>query len=248
MRKISGIFLVLCVVLTCAPARAAEPIKIGVIAPLTGDLNESGNEIRLGATLAVQFFRQQYDPSAPVELLIEDSGGTPMMAVNAASKLLNEGVVGVVSGPSPGHNLHAARILEEDHIPLVSATYQDEGDAMLDPGNAVASELHRLYGRETQFHETPVPSLVLSAFDATLALLLSAKAVDYAPDPERIARQLHSSQFNVASGEISFSPAQPDKAGAKKASFTVPEVILFPNKCVNCDCKEERCTGCDKCK
>ena len=247
MKKISGIFLVLCVVLACAPARAAGPIKIGVIAPLTGEFDTFGNKVVLGARLAMEFFLQ-HDPSAPVELLIQDSVGRPEMAANAASKLVKDGVVGVVAGPFPSHNLYAARILEEHHIPLIPAIHQDGDAAQLAPENAVASEFHRLYCREGHSFQDAIPPVVLSAFDATLALLLSAKAVDYPPDPKRIARQLTSTQFNVASGGIIFSAADPDNTGATPMGISPPNVIMQPNQCLTCDCERDHCRHCDRCQ
>ena len=79
-------------------ARAADaPIKVGVLAPLTGVVASGGKEMVEGVQF---FFEKQLNKVAgrPVELLIEDDGSNPDTSIQKARKLVEQGKVDFLIG------------------------------------------------------------------------------------------------------------------------------------------------------
>lgn len=109
-------------------------IRIGVIAPFSGPLAENfGRPIEDGARLAA---KQANDADGldvggrrhRIELLFEDSLNRPEVAVDVARKLINQGHVAALVGPSLSHNaIAAAAVAEEHRLPMISpsATHRD---------------------------------------------------------------------------------------------------------------------------
>src|SRR5215471_79925 len=79
-------------VLALAPAaRAAEPIRIGVVTPLSGSYAPIGKQVRWGAELAVKEINAAGGVSGrPFELLFEDEEANPPVAVRKSEKLLQQ--------------------------------------------------------------------------------------------------------------------------------------------------------------
>src|ERR1700753_765442 len=81
--------------------RAAEPLKIGMVAPLTGPAAEVGRYQTQGAKLAAE----EVDKGGgvlgrPIELLIEDSQSTNPGGVLAFSKLAGDKDIPAFIGPT----------------------------------------------------------------------------------------------------------------------------------------------------
>src|SRR5215470_1958738 len=78
------------VVLTCL-ARSAEPLKIGMVAPLTGSYAEEGSYSIQGAKLAAEEVNKTGGVlGRPIELVIEDDQTTNPGVVLAFSKLAGD--------------------------------------------------------------------------------------------------------------------------------------------------------------
>jgi branched-chain amino acid transport system substrate-binding protein len=87
-------------------AGAAEPIKIGFVGIMTGPNALNGEYCSEGAKLAVEEINAWGGirpagevQTRPVELIVEDDGGTPQIGVNAINKLLYEHKVFAFLGP-----------------------------------------------------------------------------------------------------------------------------------------------------
>lgn len=79
-------------------ARAADaPIKVGVLAPLTGVVASGGKEMVEGVQF---FFEKQGNKVAgrPIELVIEDDGSNPDTSIQKARKLVEQGKVDFLIG------------------------------------------------------------------------------------------------------------------------------------------------------
>lgn len=92
------------------PATAADTIKIGVAAPLTGALAKMGQDIRNGVDLAVS------DQNAKggvlgkkIELVVGDDKGDPREGITVANKLVQSGVLGVVGHLNSGITIPASK-------------------------------------------------------------------------------------------------------------------------------------------
>ena len=97
----------LMVVLTCF-ARGAEPLKIGMVAPVTGAQAESGSYEIQGAKLAVEEINKAGGLlGRPIELVIEDDQTTNPGVVLAFSKLAGDKDIPAFIGPLFSTQVHA---------------------------------------------------------------------------------------------------------------------------------------------
>jgi branched-chain amino acid transport system substrate-binding protein len=97
----------LMVVLTCF-GRGAEPLKIGMIAPVTGPLAERGLEYIQGAKLASEEINKTGGVlGRPIELVIEDDQTTNPGSVLAFSKLAGDKDIPGFIGPILSTQVHA---------------------------------------------------------------------------------------------------------------------------------------------
>jgi branched-chain amino acid transport system substrate-binding protein len=97
----------LMIVLTCF-GRAAEPLKIGMVAPLTGPAAEVGRYQTQGAKLAAQEVNKAGGVlGRPIELVIEDSQSTNPGSVLAFSKLAGTRIFPRSSGRPFSTQIHA---------------------------------------------------------------------------------------------------------------------------------------------
>jgi branched-chain amino acid transport system substrate-binding protein len=78
-------------------ARAADTVKIGLMAPLTGSWASEGEEMRRNVELLVAEANARGGLAGKrVELVVEDDGGDPRTASLAAQRLTTRGVVAVI--------------------------------------------------------------------------------------------------------------------------------------------------------
>ncbi|MDX6464591.1 MAG: branched-chain amino acid transport system substrate-binding protein, partial [Acidobacteriaceae bacterium] len=97
----------LTVILACL-ARSAEPLKIGMVATLTGPAAEYGRYETQGAKLAAEEVNEAGGVlGRPIELVIEDSQSTNPGGVLAFSKLAGDKDIPAFIGPSLSTQIHA---------------------------------------------------------------------------------------------------------------------------------------------
>ena len=97
----------LMVMLACF-GRAAEPLKIGMVAPLTGAAAEVGRYQTQGAKLAAEEVNKAGGVlGRPIELVIEDSQSTNPGSVLAFSKLAGDKDIPAFIGPTFSTQIHA---------------------------------------------------------------------------------------------------------------------------------------------
>ena len=97
----------LMVVLTCL-ARSAEPLKIGMVAPLTGPAAELGRYETQGAKLATEEVNKAGGVlGRPIELVIEDDQTTNPGVVLAFSKVAGDKDIPAFIGPIFSTQIHA---------------------------------------------------------------------------------------------------------------------------------------------
>ncbi len=124
-RSSSMLGLVIAVFLASpAGAQPAEPIKIGVIQPLSGPVAASGNYVRMGAEIARDWINARGGVlGRPIQLLIEDNKSDPKEAATAAEKLIVRDKVPVIMGAwGSSMTLAAMPKLEEYGVPMVVET------------------------------------------------------------------------------------------------------------------------------
>ncbi len=99
------------------------PVKIGVIAPLTGDAAEYGEAVQRGVSIAVEEINNAGGiKGQPVEVIYEDGKCDGKNAASAAQKLVNvDGVKVIVGGACSGETFGAAPITTPAKVILFSS-------------------------------------------------------------------------------------------------------------------------------
>jgi len=112
-----------------ASSQQADPIKIGVIQPLSGPVAASGNYIRMGAEIARDWINGRGGVlGRQIQLLIEDNKSDPKEAATAAEKLIVRDKVPVIVGAwGSSMTLAAMPKLEEYGVPMVVETSSAAG-------------------------------------------------------------------------------------------------------------------------
>jgi len=90
--KITIIILLIAVLTACTPTREAqplEPLRIGLVLPLTGPSSQIGNVYLEGAQLAVDDLNTARILNRPIQLVVEDTGSESKNAVTAMQKLIS---------------------------------------------------------------------------------------------------------------------------------------------------------------
>lgn len=122
MRK--SLVLVLCLVMAAmmaAPqaALAKDPIKIGVLVPLTGIVAQGGAEMRDGIKMAAK--EKGTILGRPIELVVEDTQVKPAVAVGKAQKLVfKDGCVALIGVFSSGVGLALAQNINKLNVPFLT--------------------------------------------------------------------------------------------------------------------------------
>jgi len=93
-----------------------DPIKIGAILPLTGDLSAIGGGERRGLLLALDSVKARH-PDREVELIIEDFASETKNAVTAANKLLNVNDVDAIITSTTAASEAVTPVVDPKEIP-----------------------------------------------------------------------------------------------------------------------------------
>ncbi|MBI4799373.1 MAG: ABC transporter substrate-binding protein [Desulfarculus sp.] len=112
--------LALVMALAAGGALAAEPIRIGLVLPLTGGSAAYGEMCLMGIRLAQAQKAQAL--GRPVELVLLDNKSDKVESSNAANRLIQRDKVVAILGPlSSSEALAAAPVAEAAGVPLVAA-------------------------------------------------------------------------------------------------------------------------------
>ena len=114
--------LFLALMLAFGAAASAESIKVGLIAPLTGEVAVYGNAVKEAVQLYIDDFNAADHPF-DINLIIYDDKGDPTEAMNAYNKLVYQDDIAVLLGPvtsSPTFGVAEASV--DDGIPALTPT------------------------------------------------------------------------------------------------------------------------------
>jgi len=117
--------LLLLVLITCA-ARAAEPIKIGYMGPLTGIFAQAGKDMLDGLKMGVESAGGQA-AGRKIEIVEEDNEGNPASAQTKYRKLVQQDKIHVLAGVLLA-NIGYALVppIERDELPALFLTTPDD--------------------------------------------------------------------------------------------------------------------------
>ena len=119
-KRIACLFLAL--MLAFGAAASAESVKVGLIAPLTGEVAVYGNAVKEAVQLYIDDFNAADHPF-DINLIIYDDKGDPTEAMNAYNKLVYQDDIAVLLGPvtsSPTFGVAEASV--DDGIPALTPT------------------------------------------------------------------------------------------------------------------------------
>ena len=126
MKKVLLMMLLVTAFIVGCGKKAADSnvIKIGVIAPLTGNYAQYGIAVKEGVELKVDAINNAGGINGKkIELIISDSKGDVQEAVNAFKKMVSQDKVNVVIGEVMSATSQAiSGLAQEAKVPLISAT------------------------------------------------------------------------------------------------------------------------------
>jgi branched-chain amino acid transport system substrate-binding protein len=113
------------------PALQAQPIKVGLVVPLSGPWARQGQVMRAAAELAVEQINAGGGIIAhggrPLELVVYDTGDSVERAKNAAQRMVaqEEGLVGATGSYLSSFTLAVTEVTERAQIPMLTLSYSD---------------------------------------------------------------------------------------------------------------------------
>ena len=123
MNRIAALSLAILTSLVALPATAADPVKIGVVTPLTGTYAPIGQQVRWGLELATREVNASGGIlGRPVELIFEDEEANPAVATQKAEKLFQVTKVDFLTGTVNSGSTLAVGQLAERNNRLASTT------------------------------------------------------------------------------------------------------------------------------
>jgi ABC-type branched-subunit amino acid transport system substrate-binding protein len=128
MKRTQAPVAALLALLLAGPAAAAEPVKIGVVTPITGTYAPIGQQVRWGLELAVKEVNASGGVlGRPIELIFEDSEANPAVATQKAEKLFQVSKVDFLTGMvNSGATLAVGQIAERnDRLASTTVSFSD---------------------------------------------------------------------------------------------------------------------------
>lgn len=119
---LSGIIAALLCVLGTGSARAAEEVRVGLMAPLTGKWASEGEDARRAITLLADMWNSSGKLGGRVvRLEIEDDAGDPRTGALAAQRLLSKGAAVVIGAYGSSVTEAAQQLLAESGVTHISS-------------------------------------------------------------------------------------------------------------------------------
>jgi branched-chain amino acid transport system substrate-binding protein len=112
-------------------AQAQEPIKLGLIVPLSGPWARQGEVMRIGAEMAIDHINAAGGIASlggrEVELVVFDTGDSVERAKNAAQRMVAEepDLVGITGSYLSSFTLAVSEVTERAELPMLTLSYSD---------------------------------------------------------------------------------------------------------------------------
>jgi branched-chain amino acid transport system substrate-binding protein len=112
-------------------AGAQDPVKVGLIVPLSGPWARQGQVMRIGAEMAIEHINAQGGieslGGAPLELVVFDTGDSVERAKNAAQRMVAQhpDLVGATGSYLSSFTLAVSEVTERAELPLLTLSYSD---------------------------------------------------------------------------------------------------------------------------
>ncbi len=205
---------------------SAQTLKIGVAGPLTGDQAAFGDQLKNGATLAVEEWNEKGGVTlggkkVKVEILWGDDRRDPREGVSIAHKFVNSGVVGVVGHFNSSVSIPASTVYSEGGV--IQITPASTNPQLTEQG---FKTVFRVCGRDDQQGEV-ASNFIKTKLNAGRVAILHDKTTygqGLADETRRFLGKLGikpAFYSGVVQGDKDFKPVL---TAAKQAN---PEVVYF---------------------
>ncbi len=209
--------------------KTAGEIKVGLSAPLTGDISQIGQSSKNAAELAVEEVTKAGgikvgDKKLPVKLIVGDDENKPESAANVFQKLINQDkVLGIIGPPTSKCANAGAPIADGAQTVMISSW---------------ATNVNVTKGKSYVFRACfidPFQGKVNAAFAAnTLKAKKAAVLYDVASDYNKGLAEVFRDEFKKAGGEVvafeSYQTKDTDfKSQLTKIKAAGPDVVFLPN-------------------
>jgi branched-chain amino acid transport system substrate-binding protein len=186
MRRTIRFILAAALAVLALDAAAQDPVKVGLIVPLSGPWARQGQVMRIGAQMAIEHINAQGGieslGGAPLELVVFDAGDSVERAKNAAQRMVAEhpDLVGATGSYLSSFTLAVSEVTERAELPLLTLSYSD-----------------LITGRRFRYIFQTSPTGVRQAEDA-LPILMDLAQRAGAPLPTRLGIVMDSTAASVA--------------------------------------------------
>ncbi len=216
-------------------AGAADTIKIGVVAELTGDIPAVGASCKNAAEMAVAEVNDAGGLDVggkkyKVELFIEDNAGKADQSASSAQKLITQQNVVAIIGPNASrYAIPASEIAESSKVVLISPWSTNPKTTL----NAQTGESKKYVFRAAfidPFQGRVVAKFALDTLKATKAAVLYDVASDYNKGIAEFFKQTYEENGGKVVAFETYTTNDKDfSAQLTKIKEAAPEVIFLPN-------------------
>lgn len=228
MKRFVSLIVVVGLLLTgVLPVYGAETIKVGLIAPLTGNIATFGQSVDKAARMAVDEINEKGGVlGAKIELIVEDNQGKPDESANIARKFIEQNKVLAIIGPVISSNVLAvAPIAQQSKVPLITPT--GTNPRITQVGNYIfrACFIDDFQGTVmARFARSGLPKR------ANTAAILYEKTSDYSIGLAKYFKESFQSLGGKIVAEESFSSGDQDfSAQLTKIKGKNPDVLYVPS-------------------
>ena len=119
-----AVTMLLSILTACGGGSAkGEPVKVGILAPLTGSVAQYGINVRNGAVL----YLKQYNAKGglngkQIEVVEYDEEGDPAKAVTGYNSLMDQGITALIGDVTTAPTLAVVPEANNDNIPMITAS------------------------------------------------------------------------------------------------------------------------------
>jgi branched-chain amino acid transport system substrate-binding protein len=240
MKKATWLCIVLAILVSlltgCAGgAGAADTIKIGVVAELTGDIPAVGASCKNAAEMAVAEVNdagglEVGGKKYKVELYIEDNAGKADQSASSAQKLITQQNVVAIIGPNASrYAIPASEIAESSKVVLISPWSTNPKTTL----NAKTNESKKYVFRAAfidPFQGRVVAKFALETLKAKTAAVLYDVASDYNKGIAEFFKQTYEENGGKVVAFETYTTNDKDfSAQLTKIKAAAPDVIFLPN-------------------
>jgi branched-chain amino acid transport system substrate-binding protein len=235
MRQTAALLALLSLPLAAAHAHAAESVRVGVIAEITGDMPAVGASCRNAAKMAADEVNAAGGldvggKKLKIEIVVEDNGGKADQSAAAAQKLITQDEVVAIVGPNASRYAIPASEIAESNQTVFITPWSTNPKTTLD----AATGKPKRYAFRSCFID-PFQGKVLAKFALeTMKAKKAALLYDVASDYNKGIAEVFKADYEKLGGKVvafeTYTTNDKDfSAQFTKIKAAAPDVVFLPN-------------------